>query len=221
VLLVRDRWGWFVLTMLALGLGMIPALWAIPLLAHVQFPWRLFVLADFGIAWVVARSALPTERLLLLAVPALAISLIILWLPTSNKSAPPIAPLMAQHPDVIEYLPAGVDEPYAAYSHRALDLAAHMPPIRHAGGWTIVKLHYFPIWQVRCPTGLAASGPEPGTGLLRYRGMGCSVERRRLPIENLGLALSLVAMALLAVGSAVSARRRRQAHTAPTTTTLH
>ncbi|HMI18366.1 MAG TPA: hypothetical protein VK533_02345 [Sphingomonas sp.] len=220
-LLRRDRWGWFVLAMLALGLGLIPALWAIPLLAAVQFPWRLFVLADFGVAWIVARASWPMQRLLLLVVPALALTSIILWLQTSNQSVQPVGRVLAHHPDVIEYLPAGVSEPYAAFSRRALDLAAHTPPTRSTNGWTTVRLHYFPIWQVRCANGLVPSGAEPGTGLLRYRGEGCAVERRRLPIENFGLALSLVAMALLAVGPAVAARRRRQALTAPATTTLH
>ena len=198
--MVRRDWrGWFVLALLAMGLGLIPALWTIPILAQVQFPWRLFVLADFGLAWIVACAEWPAPRVMLLAVPALALSLIILWLPTSNRSAPPVAPLMAQHPDVIEYLPAGLSEPYAAYSHRALALAAHTPPSRSAGGWTTVRLHYFPIWQVRCGAALAASGPEPGTGLLRYRGAGCAVERHRLPAETAGAALCLLTLALLAL----------------------
>jgi hypothetical protein len=122
---------------------------------------------------------------------------------------------MSQHPDVIEYLPAGTSEPYAAYSRRALDLGAHAPPTRSADGWTIVRLHYFPIWQVRCAGRLAPSEAEPGTGLLRYRGTGCLVERRRLAIENLGLLFSLVAVVLL-TAPALAARHRRQR-----ITTLH
>lgn len=209
-LLRRDRWGWFVLAMLALGLGLVPALWAIPLLAQVQFPWRLFVLADFGIAWVIARGTWPLERLLLLTVPTLAVSLIVLWLPTSNKSVPPVTPLMAQHPDVIEYLPAGLSEPYAAYSHRALALAARTPPARSADGWTTLRLHYFPIWQVRCGAVLVPDEPEPGTGLLRYRGAGCSIERRWPPAEKLGALLCLLAAAMIAA-IASAARRSRAA----------
>lgn len=206
-LIRRDRWSWFVLTVLTMALGLVPSLWAIPLLAKVQFPWRLLVLADFGAAWIVARSAWPMQRLLLLVVPALALSAIILWLQTINHSAQPIARVMRHHPDVIEYLPAGTSEPYAAFSRRALDLAAHAPPTRSADGWTIVRLHYFPIWQVRCAGISVPSEAEPGTGLLRYRGTGCSVERRRLPVENLGFALCLVAVALLAAQKMASRRR--------------
>ena len=55
-LIRRERWSWFVMGLLAMSLGLIPALWAIPLLAKVQFPWRLLVLADFGVAWIVARA---------------------------------------------------------------------------------------------------------------------------------------------------------------------
>ena len=202
VLLRRDRWGWFVLAIIALGLGLVPALWRIPLLAHVQFPWRLLVLADFGVALIVARSAWPAERLLLLAVPALALTLILIRLPTSNNAVPPLVLLQTQHPDVIEYLPAGLDEPYAAYSHRALALAAGMPSVRSADGWTTVRLHYFPIWQVRCGNVLVPAAPEPGTGLLRYRGQGCMLERVRPASEYWGMGLAAIAAALLALGFA-------------------
>ena len=211
----RDQWGWFLLLLLAMALGLLPSLWALPLLAKVQFPWRLFVLADFCAAWLVARAAWRTEHLLLLMTPALAVTLMILTIQASNRVTQPIGQLMARHPDVIEYVPAGVIETFSAFSERALALAAHTPPTRSANGWTTVRLHYFPIWQVRCGKKLVPSGPEPGTGLLRYRGAGCSVERRRLPEEKLGWALSFAAMAFLAIGSALAARRRRAL------TTLH
>jgi len=208
-LIRRDRWSWFVLTILMLGLGLIPALWAVPLLAHVQFPWRLFVLADFGATWMIARANWSTERALLLGVPAFTISLIVLWLPTSNHAAPPVAHLMAQHPDVIEYLPAGMIETYAAYSHRALTLAVQTPPSRTIGGWTTVRLHYFPIWQARCGTSLVTTNSEPGTGLLRYHGAGCTIERHRLPVENIGLTLCILAIAALAGGKIFATQRFR------------
>ena len=209
----RDPWGWFLLAILAMGLGLLPALWAIPLLAKVQFPWRLFVLADFCAAWLVARARWRTARLLLLMVPVLALTLMILSIQASHRMTQPIGRLMARHPDVIEYVPAGTSETFSAFSKRALDLAAHMPPTRSANGWTTVRLHYFPIWQVRCGNGIVPSGPEPGTGLLRYRGAGCAVERHRLPVEKVGFLLSLFAAALLA---AQQIARRRYA-----LTTLH
>jgi hypothetical protein len=201
VLLRRDRWGWFVPVIVSLALGLPPFLWSIPLLAHVQFPWRMLVLADFGLVVLVARSALPAARLLMLAVPALALSLVIISVPTSNQAAPPLDLLRARHPDVIEYLPVGTTERYAAYSHRALDLAARTPPARVANGWTTLRLHYFPIWQVRCGGVIAPTEAEPGTGLLRYRGAGCMLERHRPPSERIGIALAMVALALLGLNA--------------------
>ena len=151
--------------------------------------------------------------------PALALTSIILWLQLVHHATPPIAHVMSRHPDVIEYLPAGVTEPYAPFSQRALDLAGRTPPTRSAGGWTIMRLHYFPIWQVRCAGRIVPSGAEPGTGLLRYRGSGCVIARHRLPVETLGFALCLVATALLAAQEI--ARRRRQVYVVPIATTLH
>jgi len=158
---------------------------------------------------MIARANWSTERALLLAVPAFTISLIVLWLPTSNHAAPPVAHLMAQHPDVIEYLPAGMIETYAAYSHRALTLAVQTPPSRTIGGWTTVRLHYFPIWQARCGTSLVTTNSEPGTGLLRYHGAGCTIERHRLPVENIGLTLCILAIAALAGGKIFATQRFR------------
>lgn len=198
-LIRRDRLGWFVLLVLGLALGLIPAVWRLPLLARVQFPWRMLVLADFGSALLLARSAWPGERLLLLATPALALSLTILTLPTSSKgSAMPLAVLEAQHPDVIEYLPAGTTEPFAAYSHRALALARATPPASSANGWTTLHLHYFPIWHVDCGAIPAPVEAQRGTGLLRYRGQGCTLQRRRPLIEFVGITLAILAGLLLA-----------------------
>lgn len=207
----RDRWGWFVLAVLALALGVVPALWRISLLAKVQFPWRLFVIADFGIALVFARSGWRIERLLLVAVPIFTLSLIILRLPTSNNAAPPLGILQSRHPDVIEYLPSGSSEPYAAYSRHALRIAASMATSRSAGRWTVERLHYFPIWQARCAGIAVPTGPEPGTGLLRYQGRGCTVEQRRTSEENAGWLLGLLGCSLLA-GVAFSEAWRSRKH---------
>jgi hypothetical protein len=200
LLLRRDRWCLYLLAILALALGIVPALWRLPLLSQVQFPWRLLVLADFGFALIVARSAWPSARLLVVAAPALALSLIILSLPTSNNAAPPLGLLRTAHADVIEYLPAGVSEPYAAYSHRALALAAAMPAARSSNGWTTLRLHYFPIWRIRCGATLVPSGPEPGTGLLRYRGRDCALEQKRPASELCGFALAILALLALGLG---------------------
>jgi hypothetical protein len=202
ILLPRDGLGWLTLAWIGLALGLPPFLWDFPLLSRVQFPWRMLVMVDFGLAVMIARSVLPIERLLLLATPALALTAIVLVLPTANTSVPLLNLLRTSHPDVIEYLPAGTTEPYAAYSHRALRLAAVTPPSHSAAGWTTVRLHYFPIWQVRCANGVVPSSAEPKTGLLRYRGAGCAIEQRRPLVERIGILLAILSIFLLAAHAA-------------------
>jgi len=61
----RDAWGVFVLAMVGLGLGLFPPVWLISPLDHVQFPWRILSLAEFGTAVLIARSHLARPQLFL------------------------------------------------------------------------------------------------------------------------------------------------------------
>lgn len=197
---LRQRWAWAVLVGAALAMGLVPLVWRLPPLDRAQFPWRILSLVEFAAAILVARSRLPPERLLLLASPALILSLTIVATPPPPPSiaTPTRAEIERRHPDVIEYLPPGAGETRGAWSRRALALAAHTPMVRQEGGWTIVRRHAFPAWRVRCAGHEAASGAEPGTGLLRYRGARCTVDRKMTAPERFGFILAVSAIAALA-----------------------
>jgi hypothetical protein len=203
----RDRWGIFVLGIVGLALGLVPPVWGIPPLDRVQFPWRMLPLAEFGTAVLIARSRLAGPRLLLACYMPLLLSILVL-VPSlaaigtdGSGAARQMQSLLRRHPDVVEYLPSGHGESGGSQSGWALKLAARTPPVQYAGGMTTLRRFVFPIWRIHC-----SSGPVPSTaspdGLLRYRGDGCAVEQVRPPIEQVGLAISLVAL-LLTVLTAV------------------
>jgi hypothetical protein len=195
----RDAWGLFVLGMLGLGMGLFPPVWLIPPLDHVQFPWRILSLAEFGTAVLIARSPLARPRLLLACfLPLLLSTLVLLPSLAAIGTASPdptrqMHLLLRRHPDVVEYLPSGHGESGGSQSAWALKLAARTPEVHYADGTTTLRRFAFPIWRIRCATGLIPSAASQD-GLLRYRGNGCSVEQTRPPAEKLGLAISLAAL---------------------------
>lgn len=207
----RDRWALFVIAIVCLAFGFVWPIWLLPPLDHVQFPWRILTLAEFGAAILIARSHLSGPALLTAAAAPLLCSILIM---TSSFGAGPgstesqVAALQRYHPDVIEYLPHGAGERAGSHSNWALDLARRTPEISQAGDTTTLRRFAFPIWQVRCGEILVQTGRSPD-GLLQYRGSHCVVERTRPLAERLGLAVS--AAALLGLIALVLARRPKAA----------
>lgn len=191
-----DRWALGAIAMCAIVAGIIPALWDMPILAKVQFPWRALLLVEFALATAVARSRLGVGFSLAAAAPVLLVSL-----QAASAPAPPsqwtLSTLAAQHPEVREYLPSGAPPERNTFSAWALDLARRQPPLVRDNDRTIAALFYFPAWQVRCASGPAEAAPDPATRLLSYRGEGCTLSRSTLPVEWAGGGLSLAALLLL------------------------
>jgi hypothetical protein len=197
----RDAWGLFALGTLALGLGLFPPVWLLPPLDHVQFPWRILSLAEFGTAVLIARSPLARPQLLLACFLPFLLSTLVL-VPslaaigtTHSDATRQMQTLLSRHPDVVEYLPAGHGESGGSQSVWALALAARTPEVQYADGMTTLHRFAFPIWRIRCAAGPIPSAASPD-GLLRYRGRGCAVEQTRPLVEQLGLAISLAALLL-------------------------
>jgi hypothetical protein len=206
----RDDWGLFVLGTVGLGLGLFPPVWLLPPLDHVQFPWRILSLAEFGNAVLIARSPLARPQLLLACFLPLLLSTLVL-VPslaaigtTSFDATQQMQMVLRRHPDVVEYLPAGHGENGGSQSAWALELAARTPEVQYADGMTTLHRFAFPIWRIRCAAGSIPSVASPD-GLLRYRGRGCKVEQTRPFMEQLGLAISLSAL-LLALVTALRPR---------------
>ena len=195
----------YALAVLAMGVALVPALWTIPLLAKVQFPFRILSLAEFAVCAALACSPGRLVRLVPLFAPALGLTAILLAVEPPRPPNDITIELLRRHPDVPENLPPG-DRKLSWPSFGALDLASR-PPRSTLPGWTAAPTFYFPIWTARCRSGPGEVRPDPRTGLLLFRGQGCRIERIATWPERLGAGVSLfAALALLAW---VVARRLR------------
>lgn len=81
--------------------GIVPALWALPLLRDVQFPFRMLPLIEFAIVTGIASTDLPPRRLLIAASPTLILAPVFV-LVHQQEHVPTIEHLQAFHPDTPE-----------------------------------------------------------------------------------------------------------------------
>ena len=81
--------------------GVIPGLWALPLLKDVQFPFRMIPLVEFAIATGVASASLSRKRLLVAASPTLILTPVFAVV-HQQTHVPTMAWLQSFHPDVPE-----------------------------------------------------------------------------------------------------------------------
>lgn len=211
-LAVRHRSGWAILGLVcvALAIGTVPAIWALPLLRSVQFPFRLLPVAEFALATGMATAAIrPGDRLIA------CLALLAITVPVAGSSYSPAISQAAlpAHPDVPENLPPG-ERPYSWPSRWAqLVASTHREP-QVAGGVTTEPVFYFPAWRVVCAGRAVPTFPAAGTQLLAYRGQGCVRQLGRTLPEQLGAAISFAALlGLLLYGAATlaPANRKRRA----------
>lgn len=189
----QRRWGLYALATCALGAGIVPGFWSLPLLEAVQYPFRLLPIAEFAVATGIARTSLPRLLRAVVIVPALLPSAVFLAVPHTAQDVP-FDLVQSRYPDVPENLPPG-DRPYSWPSYWALEVAdAHPAPIR-AGGWTVDPIFYFPAWEVRCEGVAVATRPAPDTQLLSYRGSNCDRRLILTAAEKLGFLLTFLGLA--------------------------
>jgi uncharacterized membrane protein len=189
----QRRWGAYALACCALAAGIVPAMWDLPLLKSVQFPFRMLPLAEFAVATAVAHVGLTRPWA---TTAALAVLSMVIALSPARKVEFSIAALAADHPEVPENLPPG-DRPYAWPSEWALAVARDYPQAQRLGRHTVEPVFYFPSWQVRCRGVPVVAFPESGRKLLAHPGFGC---QRRLALtspEKTGAAISLAALLAL------------------------
>ena len=202
----ERRWGAYAGACLALGAGLVPFLWSLPLLSSVQFPFRILPLAEFAIATGLASLDWRQLRFWLVITPALSVSVVSIAKHPPQHAA--IAVLARSHPDVPENLPPG-ERPYSWPSEWALKVARDHPRPVERDGITLDRLFYFPAWEVRCQGRAVPTRPDPATKLLTYRGSRCERRLRMTTAEKAGAAISLVGLLLL-IGLAAAARRRER-----------
>jgi len=195
----RSRWALVGLVCVGLAIGAVPAVWTLPLLKSVQFPFRMLPIAEFALAAAMATAAIrPVERTIAW-MSLLATTILITG--SSNPPAVSLSELQAWHSDVPENLPPG-ERPYSWPSRWALKVAAaHRQPL-YADGTTVMPIFQYPAWQVRCGSSVVVpTFAEPATKLLSYEGPpNCDLKLVTTPPEKLGLAISLVAFASLLMG---------------------
>lgn len=204
-----GRWRWHVIAIAALALGLASPIWMLPPLNRVQFPWRALALAEFGLAIIVGSSRIKDIRLLITIAPALILSCLVLAPAAATIGDPPSPKmhfLFERHPDVAEYLPAGIAAAWRDPSDHALQIARTMsgPVDRH--GVTTLRRFAFPIWHARCADRLSPVGVSDD-GLIELP-TGCVLVRSAPLPERLGNALSFCA--LLCIGIMAARRRFRR-----------
>lgn len=177
----RDGWAAYAIVMALIGAAVVPLLWSLPLLAEVQFPYRILPIAEFALATAFAR--LPPGHRLSTFAAALPLLLSLLIVRGFDVRGDDLLRLQKLHPDVYEYLPPGVMKPGATSAKLQDILATRVPPPRVAGA--VVEPHfYFPSWS--------CGEPEPRTKLLMHQ-PSCKPRILWTALEEIGAIISLVA----------------------------
>ena len=192
----RDAWAFAVGVYVLIILGLIPGLWSLPILAKVQFPWRMLMLAEFAMVTAFARARIGPLTAALAVVPMLTLSVMMLpFAPSAKPDA--LEEYKAFHADVIEYLPKGAPFSDAGYSQWALDLSRDHPREVRIGKDVIAPDFYFPSWQVKCKGTVVAARPDAKTKLLRWEGENCVTGIGWTAFEWVGTLMSFLFAGLL------------------------
>lgn len=195
----RNRSALYALVILAIGLGLIPFLWSLPLLRNVQFPYRILPLAELGLAAAIAsHSSLSAASRTATMVLPLAWMLVLTQLPTGP--APDRAAVERRHVDVAEYLPPGAkNKPSPTHWYDRPRQGRIPRPAME--GWIVEPVFYFPAWS--------CGRPEPATKLLMHR-PGCNPRIRLTTYEIIGGLISFAALLVLLTKLMLAKPRRGQ-----------
>lgn len=199
--------------------GLVPLLWELPLLAQVQFPWRLLFIAEFAAITALVAGKPPLKNPLLLsgALPAVAAaSLSLSLVPFAAREAAAdhgrmIAEIRTDYRDAPEYLPAGFPIPMnpqggADRRRVVLPVSASLTGGRIAVDAAAPRqveapLFYFPSWKVSLDGGLQVATAKSARGLLSWDApAGKStfvIEAAATPQERIGQAVTLAAICAL------------------------
>jgi hypothetical protein len=190
-------WALLALATALLAAGVVPWIWALPVLEKVQFPYRLLTVAEFA---AVAGLALHTPTASLIRSPlrvgvfacafALTYNLGIAGKMLRADATTRRAYIERELPDAPEYMPPGAAPSGLSMRSRYPDVERFLPADRFN----------FPIWQVIVDgRGVTPSGPTIPVG--------SKVVRRALPVETIGSALSGLGLIALLAWAFVDRRR--------------
>jgi len=208
VILSGRRWTFWTFWTAAICLivaGLVPGFWSLPVIKAVQFPWRALLLAEFGLATLIA-SWRGSPVLATLAVLPLLMFSFLMATPANPMHGEPMRPLpIPGLQDVIEYLPPGAVGPERAPHDDLLVQAAAAARAHPESSFR------YPSLEARCANGVAPLVPNPDSRLVMTAPQGCRVAVKRLPSELIGIAISLSAwLAIAGLGLWRSGKLRRQ-----------
>jgi hypothetical protein len=196
----HDRWALYALVVLAICAGLVPGFWSLPLLPKVQFPYRAIPLAEFALITALARHQIRALQLTMLIPLALLSASFVNQPQRSDQTR--LHQLQARHPDVEEYLPAGViaiDDIDA----RLDDVVQGRLPPPQVPGKVVEPVFYFPSWScgsMHEPSKLLMHDPACRPKIVWTR------EEKAGAMISL---LSLIALGLLALWHGATARTVR------------
>ena len=174
--------------------GLIPGFWTLPVMKAVQFPWRSLVLAEFGLATVVASYRGSPVIAAAAVTPLLAMSLMMMS-PANPLHGDPMRPLpIPGMQDVIEYLPPELVDP-----GREPKLAPIAAAVRAKRDHP-TSVFPFPSLRAQCPTGATVPlQADPTAAHVAAPPPGCSLIVAPLPAERIGWGVSLATWLILAL----------------------
>lgn len=205
-----DFWSVWLIGVCAIIVGLVPGFWSLPVLKAVQFPWRALLVAQFGLATIVARHRGSSVKAVAAVAPLLGLA-VLMADPANPMHGDPIQPLpVPGMQDVSEYLPAGAVDPlghlYGNRIERAM-AAAHTSP---------GSVFSFPSVQAQCGDGaLRPLLRNPDSRLIATPPAGCRASIERLPVERLGALISLTTWLGMAAAGLWPLLRRRARRSRP------
>jgi hypothetical protein len=223
----QPAWSTLTVATAACSLALVPAIWGLPALHDVQFPWRLLGVVEFA---AVTALALQPPRPLWLALGALLLAAAVAG--GVEYRGAPLAPTIDETmTDAVEYLPAAYRPPEPLRTGVPPDLSSLRGPavagpvaaadfrpngeadlVVSAPGRIVVRRAAFPAWRVRGPAGEVPTEPGPLVAFRATEPGRYALVRARTPVERLGLVLALaglfgVALTTLRLRPSLSALR--------------
>lgn len=206
-------WRWTTLAAAGGSLALLPAIWALPVLSEVQFPWRLLAVVEF--AGLTAFALRPPPRLIAVlgAVLLLAAETPVLRAAAELSDQAP-ARLTSRMTDAVEYLPAALAAPGLATGAK-VDLSSLAGPLvvgpaqarfrPHgridlevvAPGRVTIRRAHFSAWRVIGPSGAVPLAAGPLIAFDALPGRYALVRVATWP-ERLGWAAAALGLLLLA-----------------------
>jgi len=232
---------WAVICLLSVALvaGLVPWFWRVPLVAKVQFSWRLMIVVEFAAISALCLAPWSTQRRALSYVLMLAMIALVPGLAemaTAIRTRIALAQTEREEPaDLKQFLPAGYPQkPDGGYAELSLEPVHGLPTIActpqprlcradnerfgamrveiagDAPTTVVLRRFFFPFWRLDPALPLAPTQPLQLVSFTAPAGHhSWHLERVTVPAEKKGWAISGLSLALLLAWALILRRRQR------------